>query len=945
MLEGSIGWLKKALNQMKPMKAPGPDGYHPVFFQKMWDIVGEDVCQNIRSWFSQRKLPKEMCHAVICLIPKQHPPETVKHLRPISLCNTLYKLATKVLVNRLKPLIPYWISPNQNSFIKGRGPEVNIVVASEILHSLKRKKGKMGWFALKIDLEKAYDRIEWSFVRKCLQNLDLSDASIELIMSCVSQSSSSILINGRKTESFNHSRGLRQGDPMSPYLFNICLEALSQMINQATLDKKWTPFWVGKDKVPVSHLMFADDLLIFGRVDEDTAFEVRKILQEFCRISGQKINESKSRLIFSPNTPRDHKELFQHTLNIEENEDLGTYLGLPLSHKRPSRSQVQFVVDKVKKKLANWKTKFLSRAGRLCLITSTLATIPAYYMQATFLPATTLQDLDRVCNNFLWGGQDGENKIHLVGKEKTFTPKEHGGLGIRNQTLMNKAYMAKLGWKLSQGPDNLAQKCITSKYVHKNYVTSFRKGSPVWQSVGKGWELLANNSQWILRNGESINFWGDDWLGIGPIREACEGPLNKHESEFKVKDVSIDGNWNLQKLSIKLPDSIINRILDLEAPKEQDQQDTLTPLFLSPEGFSLSTAYKAQILGSGTPDIDWVWDIHTSPKIQFFFWLVCQDRLPHGQLLSDRHINISNQCTRCTQEIENSHHILRTCPHSLEVWALVPPCTNQRDMNSSQWIKSNLGGNLEFRNIAWPILFPFLCYEIWKSRNHRVFNPNVPPLVAATVVAQACRNARDFVHATSSSRQRKKETRGPSLMDHTPNSWTMLNVDASFHSHLKPSGMGGVFRNNIGEWLLGYTKNTYARDALLAELKGIQAGLSTALDHGFKNLVLFSDCKKATQLLDQVVTHANIYANVIGKCRELSTKFDNLKVLHCSREHNQLADMMAKHRSKSSELAPYSGAAEFFISPPSYCMNKYLAECIIREPSMASSYEMYDSSA
>lgn len=136
-------------------------------------------------------------------------------------------------------------------------------------------------------------------------------------------------------------------------------------------------------------------------------------------------------------------------MNIEENTNLGMYLGLPLSHKRPSKGDVQFVIDNVKKRLANWKIKYLSKAGRVCLISSTLATIPTYYMQASHLPALTLKELDKTCNNFLWGDEDQKRKIHLVGKDRTFTPKDQGGLGIRNQTLMNKAYMAKLGWKLS----------------------------------------------------------------------------------------------------------------------------------------------------------------------------------------------------------------------------------------------------------------------------------------------------------------------------------------------------------------------------------------------------------------------------------------------------------------------------------------------------------------
>lgn len=156
------------------------------------------------------------------------------------------------------------------------------------------------------------------------------------------------------------------------------------------------------------------------------------------------------------------------------------------------------------------------------------------------LPAATLKDLNRVCNNFLWGDVENHKRIHLVEMERTFRPKTMGGLGVHNQTLMNKAYMEKLGWKLSQGPNNLAQKCITSKYIDGDYVTCFTKGSPIWQSVRKGWDLLAKNSLWILGNGVAIDFWNDNWLGIGTIRSHVASPLNLHEDEYKVRDVTRD---------------------------------------------------------------------------------------------------------------------------------------------------------------------------------------------------------------------------------------------------------------------------------------------------------------------------------------------------------------------------------------------------------------------
>lgn len=155
------------------------------------------------------------------------------------------------------------IPESKHSFIKGRGVEINLVIASEILHSMQKKKGRWGWFALKIDLEKVYNIVEWSFVRGCLHSCNINEHSVKLILDRVSKALSSVLVNGRKSDSFNHIKGLWQGNLMSTYLFNICLEALTQSIQNASDSKDWTPFWVGRKKVPISHLLFADDLVIW----------------------------------------------------------------------------------------------------------------------------------------------------------------------------------------------------------------------------------------------------------------------------------------------------------------------------------------------------------------------------------------------------------------------------------------------------------------------------------------------------------------------------------------------------------------------------------------------------------------------------------------------------------------------------------------------------------
>ena len=189
MLPVSKEEVRIAIMSMKSFKAPGPDGFQPFFFKRYWDIVGDDLWHLVASAFSNGRVDPDIVETLIVLIPKGEQPVHLKNFRPISLCNVIYKVITKVLVNRLRPFLDELVGPLQGSFIPGRGTTDNVVVAQEVLHYMHKTKIKKGVVAFKIDLEKAYDRVNWNFLQETLVDFGFPDIIVRLIMSCVQSSS------------------------------------------------------------------------------------------------------------------------------------------------------------------------------------------------------------------------------------------------------------------------------------------------------------------------------------------------------------------------------------------------------------------------------------------------------------------------------------------------------------------------------------------------------------------------------------------------------------------------------------------------------------------------------------------------------------------------------------------------------------------------------------
>ena len=322
---------------------------------------------------------------------------------------------SKILVGRIRPLLEHLISPCQTAFVRGRKGVDNAIVVQEIIHTMGRVKGKCGYMALKIDLEKAYDKLEWGFIRSMLIRYNFPDNLIETIMSCISSVSTSLLFNGGSLDPFKPSRGIRQGDPLSPYIFILCIDFLGQLIQEKLEAKVWCPVKASRSGPSFSHLFFADDLVLFAKANAVNCNTIREVLDTFCSCSGQTVSDSKSRVYFSPNIDHDDREAFSDILGFRQTEHLGKYLGFPINHQGNNNQDFGFVLDRVKSKLAGWKANLLSMAGRVVLIQASSSAVPAYIMQSHLLPSKVLDGIDQVNRNFLWGSTKSKGKMHWVG--------------------------------------------------------------------------------------------------------------------------------------------------------------------------------------------------------------------------------------------------------------------------------------------------------------------------------------------------------------------------------------------------------------------------------------------------------------------------------------------------------------------------------------------------
>jgi hypothetical protein len=386
---------------MQADKCPGPNGFNPGFYQHFWDTCGHEVYQAGCQWLANDVFPPHVNSTNITLIPKGDSQTSMKDWRPIVLCNVVYKIVAKVLANRLKQVLYKCISINQSAFVPGRSILDNVMVAIEIVHYMKAKAiGKSGDVALKLDISKAYDRLDWDYLRDIMVQMGFSSRWISWIMLCVETVDFSVLVDGASVGPIVPGRRLRQGDPLSPYLFIMCVEGLSSLIREVERRNDIRGTMICKNAPIIYHLLFADDCVLFFRACECEAVCMKNILATYEKASGQAINLQKSELFCSRNMPNDLKNLIATTLGVGQVLGTGKYVGLSSMIGCSKHEIFKFIKDRIWNKINSWSNRCLSQIGREVLIKSVLQSIPSFVMSVFLLSRSLISEIEKMLNSF-----------------------------------------------------------------------------------------------------------------------------------------------------------------------------------------------------------------------------------------------------------------------------------------------------------------------------------------------------------------------------------------------------------------------------------------------------------------------------------------------------------------------------------------------------------------
>ncbi|XP_042983363.1 uncharacterized protein LOC122312776 [Carya illinoinensis] len=728
--------VEVALKQMHPSKAPGPDALNSGMF------------------------PSGLNHTFITLIPKKASPSKVADFRPISLCNVLYKILSKVIANRLKRVLPDIISDSQSAFVPGRQISDNVLIAYELLHFLRNKRK----------------------------------------------------VNGSPKGPIIPSRGLRQGDPLSPYLFLLCTEGLISLLKRNASREGVDGIRICRGAPRINHLLFADDSVIFCKADVITNVKIQSLLNKYERASGQCINKEKTSMVFSKNVNDDLKRDIMQLWGGSYTQQYEKYLGLPPMVGRSKKQAFSDIRKRVWQKLQVWKGNLLSQGGREVLIKAVAMSIPTYAMSCFLFPKTLCHELEMMMAKFWWGDHSRENKIHWCRWEKLCVSKFQGGMGFRDLHLFNLALLAKQGWRLLRNVDSLFYKVYKAKYFPNSCLFEAKAGansSYVWKGIWEALDCLRKGCRWRVGNGQTVRIFKDPWVPECPNVSA----LVEVDENLKVNSL-IDGStgwWDVHMVRALFNPNLVQQISKLQV--SIDAEDSLYWSHEKNGNFSVKSAYRYlqhnQYLSNGQSSngrfetVFWksLWHLKLPKKMKVFAWRACQEKLPTFLNLKKKHVLDDATCGLCNQGMEDAAHALFFCSEVRSVWGVFCSQMDNMQPDLSFWDLANLArvrgsDSLLARFIA-------ITWGLWYRRNKRIYEDISMHVHVSVNNALSLQQEYAQVQLFDVSNQKITKV----VRWHPPpDDFLKLNIDGATFPEYSVAGIGVVLRDQQGEVVVACSK-------------------------------------------------------------------------------------------------------------------------------------------
>ncbi|KAL0292690.1 UNVERIFIED_CONTAM: Retrovirus-related Pol polyprotein from type-2 retrotransposable element R2DM [Sesamum radiatum] len=617
--------IKEAFFDISEESAPGPDGYTSLFYKAAWPVIGRDVCEAVKEFFVSGRLLKQINATTLTLIPKVQMPSQVSDYRPISCCNVIYKAITKVMVKRLQQVLHLIVDQSQNAFVPGRSIADNILLAQELLAGYNQVKLPPRC-TIKVDIQKAYDSIEWDFLLASLKLFNFPQKFIDWVEQCISTVMFSISLNGSLSGFFPSARGIRQGDPISPYLFVIVMEVWRIILHkrvQAAADFHY--HWKCKEQ-GILNLCFADDVLIFCKGTVQSVRVIKAVLDEFASDSGLKVNPNKSQVILSRAAQSVRYEIV-NIMGFQEGSLPIRYLGVPLVSTKLSIADCRPLLQKIDARLAGWSHLNLSFAGRTQLLRSVMSAMHAYWASVFLLPKAVIKEIEARMRRFLWRGSS-DRGYAKVSWDQVCKPKCEGGLGIRRVMHLNQALMLKHVWRLLREDRSSiwVQWVLLHRLQRQSLWTSnLATATWCWKQLLKISHILKPGLDYRVGNGDKFKVWLDIWHERGPlIRHYPRGPL--------VTGVPLDALLSevLQQGSWAWPSETDFDVAEIIANLPQIHPGESDSIHWKLNAGCFNTAAVFSLLEPASPTV--VWHVLLGgrfkiPRHTFILWLAIKGRL------------------------------------------------------------------------------------------------------------------------------------------------------------------------------------------------------------------------------------------------------------------------------------------------------------------------------